>query len=85
MRLHFSPITLQIKLLFHFHGQIQRNLQLRIEEQGRQLKMMIDQQQKTSESLLKNQDSNITPFDPSFSFQDVVEASIAESSGTGKS
>ncbi|XP_021283095.1 myb family transcription factor PHL5-like [Herrania umbratica] len=42
--------------------EIQRNLQLRIEEQGRQLKMMIDQQQKTNESLLKEQDLDITPF-----------------------
>lgn len=91
MKLHFSPINylvasfhnLTIKLLFHFHDQIQRNLQLQIEEQGRQLKMMIDQQQKTSESLLKNQDFNISPFDPSISFQDVFETSIAESSGTG--
>ncbi|KAE8734408.1 Protein PHR1-LIKE 1 [Hibiscus syriacus] len=85
--LHLTE-TLQLQLdvqrRLHEQLEIQRNLQLRIEEQGRQLKMMIDQQQKTSESLLKKQDSNITAFDPdpSFCFEDVEEASIAESSGT---
>ncbi|KAG8503959.1 hypothetical protein CXB51_002244 [Gossypium anomalum] len=76
-------LQLDVQRRLHEQLEIQRNLQLRIEEQGRQLKMMIDQQQKTSESLLKTQDFNISPFDPSFSFQDVVETSIAESSGTG--
>ncbi|GMJ02310.1 hypothetical protein HRI_003900100 [Hibiscus trionum] len=76
-------LQLDVQRRLHEQLEIQRNLQLRIEEQGRQLKMMIDQQQKTSESLLKNQDFNITAFDhdPSFSFED-VKASIAESSGT---
>ena len=43
---------------------------------------MIDQQQKTNESLQQKQDFDITPFDhdPSFSLED-VEASIVESSG----
>ncbi|KAL4309724.1 hypothetical protein GQ457_01G014040 [Hibiscus cannabinus] len=76
-------LQLDVQRRLHEQLEIQRNLQLRIEEQGRQLKVMIDQQQKTSESLLKKQDFNITGFDqdPSFSFED-VEASIAESSGT---
>ncbi|KAK8493685.1 hypothetical protein V6N13_025573 [Hibiscus sabdariffa] len=76
-------LQLDVQRRLHEQLEIQRNLQLRIEKQGRQLKMMIDQQQKTSESLLKKQDFNITGFDqdPSFSFED-VEASIAESSGT---
>ncbi|KAL4273403.1 hypothetical protein GQ457_13G011560 [Hibiscus cannabinus] len=84
--LHLTE-TLQLQLdvqrRLHEQLEIQRSLQLRIEEQGRQLKMMIDQQKKTSESLLKKQDFDIGPFDqdPSFSFED-VEASIAESSGT---
>lgn len=37
--------------------QVQRKLQLRIEEQGRQLKKMFDQQQKTSNNLLNAHDS----------------------------
>ena len=37
--------------------QIQRKLQLRIEEQGRQLKRMFDQQQKTTNSLLNCQNT----------------------------
>ncbi|KAK8705291.1 hypothetical protein V6N13_048895 [Hibiscus sabdariffa] len=83
--LHLTE-TLQLQLdvqrRLHEQLEIQRNLQLRIEEQGRQLKMMIEQQQKTGESLLRKQDFDIGPFnqDPSFSFD--VEASIAESSGT---
>ncbi|GMI64720.1 hypothetical protein HRI_000141300 [Hibiscus trionum] len=68
-------LQLDVQRRLHEQLEIQRNLQLRIEEQGRQLKMMIDQQQKTSESLLKKQDHDISP---SFSFED-VEASIAES------
>ncbi|XVE75702.1 hypothetical protein DITRI_Ditri12bG0114100 [Diplodiscus trichospermus] len=79
-------IQLDVQMRLHEQLEIQRNLQLRIEEQGRQLKMMIDQQQKTNESLLKKQDFDITPFDhdPSFSLDD-IEASIAESSGNGHS
>ncbi|KAK8628768.1 hypothetical protein V6N13_009351 [Hibiscus sabdariffa] len=46
---------------------------LRIEEQGRQLQMMIDEQQKKNESLLKKQDFNITSFDS-------LGASISETS-----
>jgi len=37
--------------------QVQRKLQLRIEEQGRQLKKMFDQQQKTTNNLSNTQDS----------------------------
>ncbi|XP_022742645.1 myb family transcription factor PHL5-like isoform X2 [Durio zibethinus] len=80
--LHLTE-ALQLQLDFqrrlHEQLEIQRNLQLQIEEQGRQLKMMIDQQTKTKESLLKNQDFDITTFDPSFSLED-IEASIAENS-----
>lgn len=70
---------------FSIPTQIQRNLQMRIEEQGRQLKMMIDQQQKANENLIKKQDLDITSFDdqPSFSLEE-VEASIAESSGNAQ-
>jgi len=37
--------------------QVQRKLQLRIEEQGRQLKKMFDQQQKTSNNISNSHDS----------------------------
>ncbi|EOY09467.1 Uncharacterized protein TCM_024880 isoform 2 [Theobroma cacao] len=49
-------LQLDVQRLLH------EQLELRIEEQERQLKMMIDQQQKTNESLLKGQDLDITPF-----------------------
>lgn len=48
---------------------------------------MIDQQQKTNESLLRKQDVDIKIFDhdPSFNLEDVeLEASIAESSGNAQ-
>ncbi|XVF75884.1 hypothetical protein PTKIN_Ptkin13bG0222700 [Pterospermum kingtungense] len=74
-------LQLDVQRRLHEQLEIQRNLQLRIEEQGRQLKMMIDQQQKTNESLLRKQDFDVKLFDhdPSFSLED-IEASIAESS-----
>ncbi|KAK8554167.1 hypothetical protein V6N13_073087 [Hibiscus sabdariffa] len=74
--LHLTEaLQLQLDVQRHLHEQLefQQNLQLRIEKQGRQLQMMIDEQQKTNESLLKNQDFNITCFDP-------LEASISENS-----
>lgn len=50
-----EALQLQLDVQRHLHEQleIQRNLQLRIEEQGKQLKMMMEQQQKNKESLLK--------------------------------
>ncbi|CAN6847014.1 hypothetical protein Bca4012_047507 [Brassica carinata] len=49
-----EALQLQLDVQRHLHEQleIQRNLQLRIEEQGKQLKIMIEQQQKTKECLL---------------------------------
>lgn len=74
-------LQLDVQRQLHEQLEIQRNLQLRIEEQGRQLKMMFDQQQKKTESLWKNPDSDISPLDdPSFSVDD-FEVSIAESTG----
>lgn len=77
-----EALQLQLDVQRHLHEQleIQRNLQLQIEEQGRQLKMMFDQQQKTNCSLLKNcnLDTNFSA-DPSISLND-IQASIAESS-----
>ncbi|KAG8367939.1 hypothetical protein BUALT_Bualt16G0124800 [Buddleja alternifolia] len=48
-----EALQLQIDVQRHLHEQleIQRNLQLRIEEQGKQLKMMLDQQQKSKENI----------------------------------
>ncbi|OMO63061.1 hypothetical protein CCACVL1_22503 [Corchorus capsularis] len=75
-------LQLDVQRRLHEQLEIQRNLQLRIEEQGKQLKMMIDQQQKTNESLLKKQKLDVQSLDhdPSFSLDD-IEVSIAESSG----
>lgn len=64
----------------HFLGQVQRNLQLRIEEQGRQLKMMFDEQQKTTSGLFKNHKLDTSPAEPSISLKD-VEDSISEGYG----
>lgn len=66
-----------IRLHLHtFLGQVQRQLQLRIEEQGRQLKMMIDQQQKTNSSLFQ-----IHNLDTSFAQSSDVQVSISQGSG----
>nr|QSD99707.1 MYB family transcription factor [Melilotus albus] len=43
-------LQLDVQRRLHEQLEIQRKLQLRIEEQGKQLKMMFDQQQKTSSS-----------------------------------
>uniref|UniRef100_A0A7C9DXJ8 MYB-CC type transcription factor LHEQLE-containing domain-containing protein n=2 Tax=Opuntia streptacantha TaxID=393608 RepID=A0A7C9DXJ8_OPUST len=61
--------------------EIQRNLQMRIEEQGRQLKMMLDRQQKTRQGLHGNQNSghHTCPDGPSLSLDDVQVSSEEES------
>ncbi|KAK7345134.1 hypothetical protein VNO77_15609 [Canavalia gladiata] len=48
-------LQLDVQRRLHEQLEIQRKLQLRIEEQGKKLKMMFDQQQKTSNSLLNTQ------------------------------
>ncbi|KAG2334823.1 hypothetical protein Bca4012_016080 [Brassica carinata] len=72
-----EALQLQLDVQRHLHEQleIQRNLQVRIEEQGKQLKIMIEQQQKTKESLLMKSPSlppsasdHYSP--PPFSLQD---------------
>ncbi|XP_021770386.1 myb family transcription factor PHL5-like [Chenopodium quinoa] len=78
-----EALSLQLDVQRRLHEQleIQRNLQLRIEEQGRQLKMMFDQQQKTRQSLLGDQNSdNTSPNGPTFSLDD-VQVSSEEGSG----
>ncbi|KAL0784046.1 hypothetical protein Bca101_000291 [Brassica carinata] len=57
-----EALQLQLDVQRHLHEQleIQRNLQVRIEEQGKQLKLMIEQQQKTKESLLKSPNAEVS-------------------------
>ncbi|XP_021657964.2 myb family transcription factor PHL5 isoform X2 [Hevea brasiliensis] len=74
-------LQLDVQRRLHEQLEIQKNLQLRIEEQGRQLKMMFDQQQRTS-SIFRNQNLDSTPPDePAFSLED-IEASIIEGSNS---
>lgn len=62
-------------------NQIQRNLQLRIEEQGKQLKLMFDQQQKTTKSALETQNLiDKSPDDPNSTSNEDVEVLIAKGS-----
>ncbi|XP_028777651.1 myb family transcription factor PHL5 [Neltuma alba] len=56
-------LQLDVQRRLHEQLEIQRKLQLRIEEQGRQLKKMFDQQQKTSDSLLNTQNLSSTAND----------------------
>ncbi|KAG6770226.1 hypothetical protein POTOM_025901 [Populus tomentosa] len=73
-------LQLDVQRRLHEQLEIQRNLQLRIEEQGKQLKMMFDQQQKTTNSLLNKQNLDITsPDEPAFSLED-IDVSILEGS-----
>jgi len=77
LQFHLPIIT---NFAYIFLWQIQKILQLRIEEQGKQLKMMFDQQQKKTNSLLNNQNLNITsPDESTFSLED-IDVSIVEGS-----
>jgi len=67
----FFILFSEIKFSYiNFWLQIQRKLQLRIEEQGKQLKMMFDQQQKTNSTCqlntqnLDNTSNNDIPISP---------------------
>ncbi|KAI3472144.1 hypothetical protein Pfo_029632 [Paulownia fortunei] len=51
-------LQLDVQRRLHEQLEIQRKLQLRIEEQGKQLKMMFDQQQKTTQSLMETRNTN---------------------------
>ncbi|CAJ2673082.1 unnamed protein product [Trifolium pratense] len=74
-------LQLDVQRRLHEQLEIQRKLQLRIEEQGKQLKMMFDQQQKRSSSdqldtqNLDNTSNNDKPISPKD-----IEASIFEGS-----
>ncbi|KAK2976122.1 hypothetical protein RJ640_010657 [Escallonia rubra] len=70
-------LQLDVQRRLHDQLEIQRNLQLRIEEQGKQLKMMFDQQQKKNKSLLETQNLHVmSPSDPSTSFGDIQNAEL---------
>lgn len=78
----YAAIEQNLKLGLLVWKQIQRNLQLRIEEQGEQLKRMFDLQQKTTNSLFKTETIDITsPHDSPSNSLDEVQVSIAEESG----
>ncbi|KAL3637275.1 hypothetical protein CASFOL_019574 [Castilleja foliolosa] len=64
-------LQLDVQRRLHEQLEIQKNLQMRIEEQGKQLKVMFDQQQKSTQTNNKcpNNLSNI-PQEPDFSFFD---------------
>ncbi|KAK7336636.1 hypothetical protein VNO77_17182 [Canavalia gladiata] len=68
-------LQLDAQRCLHEQLEIQRKLQLRIEEQGRQLKKMFDQQQKTSNDLLNTQ--NIGNDATTYSHTD-AEVSVSE-------
>ncbi|KAL5741824.1 hypothetical protein ACOSP7_028556 [Xanthoceras sorbifolium] len=70
-------LQLDVQMRLHEQLEIQRNLQLRIEEQGRKLKVLFDQQQRTTSCQLKDRSSED---EPTFSLED-MEDSIAENSG----
>ncbi|TKY53273.1 PHR 1 protein [Spatholobus suberectus] len=73
-------LQLDVQRRLHEQLEIQRKLQLRIEEQGKQLKMMFDQQQKTSDSHLNTQNlDNTTNNDRPISSKDNL-VSISEGS-----
>ncbi|KAL9319256.1 hypothetical protein ACSQ67_015773 [Phaseolus vulgaris] len=73
-------LQLDVQRRLHEQLEIQRKLQLRIEEQGKQLKMMFDEQQKTSDSNLSTQNlGNTTNNDRTISSKD-VQVSISEGS-----
>ncbi|XP_009768045.1 uncharacterized protein LOC107789305 isoform X2 [Nicotiana tabacum] len=78
-----EALQMQLEVQRHLHDQleIQRKLQLRIEEQGKQLKMMFDQQQKTTRSVLDIQNSSIsTPGDDPSTPCDDTDVLVAEGS-----
>ncbi|KAG6694066.1 hypothetical protein I3842_09G031600 [Carya illinoinensis] len=64
-------LQLDVQRRLHEQLEVQRHLQLRIEEQGRQLRMMFDQQQKTNSSLFQIHNSD-TSFAQSSDVQAVM-------------
>ncbi|KAJ7976017.1 Myb-like transcription factor family protein [Quillaja saponaria] len=74
-------LQLDVQRRLHEQLEIQRELQLQIEEQGKQLRMMFDQQEKTSTSLFKSETLGTSPNDDTSISPKDVEVSISEWSG----
>ncbi|XP_035545790.1 myb family transcription factor PHL5-like isoform X5 [Juglans regia] len=72
-------VQLDVQRRLHEQLEVQRKLQLQIEEQGKQLKMMFDQQQKTNSSLFPNHNLDTSSAEPSNSQE--VQVPISEGSG----
>ncbi|XP_057768840.1 myb family transcription factor RLI1-like [Salvia miltiorrhiza] len=67
-------LQLDVQMCLHEQLEIQRNLQLSIEEQGKKLKMMLDQQQKTTQNLMEsNSKSTMEDQDPEVSVSEVSD------------
>ncbi|XP_052172008.1 myb family transcription factor PHL5-like isoform X2 [Diospyros lotus] len=75
-----EALQMQLDVQRHLHEQLERNLQLRIEEQGRQLKMMFDQQQRRNTSFFEAQNSNTTSPDDSTTSLDELQVPTADGS-----
>ncbi|CAA0812706.1 myb-like HTH transcriptional regulator family protein [Striga hermonthica] len=74
-------LQLDVQRRLHEQLEIQKNLQMRIEEQGKQLKMMFDQQQKTTQDRMQtNNTSNECPNNNSFHMPEDHEIFILEGS-----
>ncbi|XP_041028497.1 myb family transcription factor PHL5-like isoform X2 [Juglans microcarpa x Juglans regia] len=71
-------VQLDVQRRLHEQLEVQRKLQLQIEEQGKQLKMMFDQQQKTNSSLFPNHNLDTSSAEPSNSQE--VQVPISEGS-----
>ncbi|XP_054824186.1 myb family transcription factor PHL5 isoform X2 [Prosopis cineraria] len=78
-------LQLDVQRRLHEQLEIQRKLQLRIEEQGRQLKMMFDQQQITSDSLLNTQNMSSTANDNTDTSNNHKDVELSTSEGSGNS
>ncbi|XP_020548844.1 protein PHOSPHATE STARVATION RESPONSE 1 isoform X2 [Sesamum indicum] len=65
-------LQLDVQMRLHEQLEIQKKLQIRIEEQGKQLQMMFDQQQKTTQILVesRNTDNKCTPNNLSTTLED---------------
>ncbi|KAJ4971803.1 hypothetical protein NE237_004902 [Protea cynaroides] len=73
-------MQLDVQRCLHEQLEVQRNLQMRIEEQGRQLKMMFEQQQKTSKSLFLTENPDILFPENSTSLEDIQVSTVGEQS-----
>ncbi|GMH08200.1 hypothetical protein Nepgr_010040 [Nepenthes gracilis] len=75
-------LQLDVQRRLHEQLEIQRTLQLRIEEQGRQLRMMFDQQQQTRQTSFGNQNPDNKSADgPPFILEEQVQLSRDNGSG----